>query len=604
MSTTLHQQPPITSAVERRAKSSSTIVLACIFVLYLGSTFVPGLLDDADATHAEAAREMAASNDFVTLHVNGIRYLEKAPFMYWTVAISYKIFGVNEFATRLPIVLGVIALALLTRRWGTRAIGHRTGDYAALLLSTGVGMFLFTRILIPEVLLSLFLGAAFYCFLTALETHERWRWYAFYIALAFAVLAKGLVSLAFVGGTLFLYLVISGEWRRWREFRLVTGLLLFLVIAAPWHILAGIRNEGFFWFYFINEHVLRFLGRRYPKDYNKMPALVYWLSHLVWLFPASLYVHVWIRDTISWTRNRPHSPTLDFAARTRLLCTIYAGLILIFFAISTNQEYYTFPVYLPMSLLIASSLAQEEERHERSRLLVVSEVVLVVIGVTAAGVLFAGLWSSRHMPFVADIGTLLVQRGVGDYTLSTSHLFDLTTSAFAALRLPATLAAIALLIGPIVSLLARIHGKHYAATLSVAITVATFLLAAQIALARFDPYLSSKALAQDIASQIKPADKLLVYGDQAFGSSLLVYLKRPIYLVNGRSTSMEFGSKFPDAPKIFMNTGDLHQQWQSPERLFLFVPRERSDEVDQLNLGCRVLLAQRSGKKIYTNCRT
>jgi len=603
MSTTLHRQSLTTSAFERRARSFSTIVLACIFVLYLGSTFVPGLLDDADATHAEAAREMAASNDFVTLHVNGIRYLEKAPLMYWTVAISYKIFGVNEFATRLPIVLGVIALALLTRRWGTRAFGSRAGDYAALLLSTGLGMFLFTRILIPEVLLSLFLGASFYFFLTALETRERWRWHAVYVALALAVLTKGLVSLAFVGGTLFLYFVISGEWRRWREFRLGTGLLLFFVIAAPWHIVAGIRNEGFFWFYFINEHVLRFLGRRYPKDYNKMPAVVYWLSHLVWLFPASLYVHVWIRDGIYWIRNRP-AQALDFAARTRLLCTSYAVLILIFFAISTNQEYYTFPVYLPMSLLIASSLAREEEQNSRSRSLAVSHVVLVVIGITAAVVLFAGLWSSRHLPFVADIGTLLVQRGVGDYTLSTSHLFDLTTSAFAALRLPAIIAALALLVGPIVSLLARIRGKHYAATLAVVITVAIFLLAAQIALARFDPYLSSKALAQDIAPHIGQADKLMIYGDQAFGSSLLVYLKRPINLVNGRSTSMEFGSKFPDAPKIFMNTGDLRQQWQSPERLFLFVPRERSQEIDQLNLGCRVLLAQRSGKKIYTNCRT
>ena len=111
------------------------------------------------------------------------------------------------------------------------------------------------------------------------------------------------------------------------------------------------------------------------------------------------------------------------------------------------------------------------------------------------------------------------------------------------------------------SLLARIRGKHYAATLAVVITVAIFLLAAQIALARFDPYLSSKALAQDLAPHIGQADKLMIYGDQAFGSSLLVYLKRPIYLVNGRSTSMEFGSKFPDAPKIFMNTADLRQQW-------------------------------------------
>lgn len=334
-----------------------------------------------------------------------------------------------------------------------------------------------------------------------------------------------------------------------------------------------------------------------------MPALVYWLSHLVWLFPSTLYLHVWARDTWLCIRERRFASDLNFASRTRLVCTIYAVLILVFFAISTNQEYYTFPVYLPMAILIAASLADEEERTAKSRSLVASQVVLMVIGASVSVVLLAGLWSSRHLPFVADIGTLLVQRGVGDYTLSTSHMFDLTTNAFAALRLPALIAALALLLGPLAALIARLRGKGQAASLTVVVTIAAFLLAAQIALVRFGPYLSSKSLAQDVAPHLRPGDKVLLYGDQAFGSSLLVYLKQPIYLVNGRSTSMEFGSKFPDAPDIFMNTEELREEWQSPARLFLFVPRERTEEVDQLNLGCRVLVAQRSGKKIYTNCR-
>jgi 4-amino-4-deoxy-L-arabinose transferase-like glycosyltransferase len=601
MSTSL--QALASSRATEHSRSLVSIVLAFVFALYIGSTFAPGLLDDADATHAEAAREMATTNDFVTLHVNGIRYLEKAPLMYWTVAISYKIFGVNEFATRLPIVLGIIALTLLARRWGTRAFGNRAGDYAALLLPVSLGMFLFTRILIPEVLLSLLIGAALYSFISALESPlSSWRWYAIYIFVALAVLTKGLVAVAFVAGTIILYLLTSGEWRRWREFHLLTGTLLFLAIAAPWHIFAGMRNQGFFWFYFINEHVLRFLGRRYPKDYNKMPALVYWLSHLAWLFPASLYLPIWARDTYRWLRARKASTGLSFASRTRLLCTIYAALILIFFAISTNQEYYTFPCYLPLALLIGSSLARQEEAAQRSRMILGAHIGFLAIALAGSAALFVGLWSSRSLPFVEDIGILLVQRGVGDYTLSTSHLFDLTTSAFAALRLPATIAAISLLIGPAVALVARIRKRDFRATLAVVITVATFLLAAELALVRFGPYLSSKALAHAISPQLQPDDKVLIYGDQSFGSSLLVYLERPIYLVNGKSTSMEFGSKFPDAPRIFMNTADLRQQWTSSARLFLFVPPERRVEVDQLNLGCRVLVAQQSGKAIYRNC--
>ncbi len=122
--------------------------------------------------------------------------------------------------------------------------------------------------------------------------------------MALGVLTKGLIALAFPGGAAFLYLIITGDWRRWREFRLISGLALFLLIAAPWHILAGLRNtggeggHGFFWFYFVNEHFLRFLGKRYPRDYNKLPWALYWSLHLVWLFPWSLYFPAAIRTII------------------------------------------------------------------------------------------------------------------------------------------------------------------------------------------------------------------------------------------------------------------------------------------------------------------
>src|SRR5580693_4685210 len=112
--------------------------------------FTPGLLDDADSTHAEAAREMVVSGDYVTLHVNGVRYLEKAPLPYWLVAFSYSIFGVSEFSTRLPMMLSVLLLGLLGMRWGGRAFGERSGVYAALFVYTCAGIYLFTRILIPE----------------------------------------------------------------------------------------------------------------------------------------------------------------------------------------------------------------------------------------------------------------------------------------------------------------------------------------------------------------------------------------------------------------------------------------------------------------------
>src|SRR5262249_45040961 len=186
---------------------------------------------------------MLLSGDYVTLHVNGVRYLEKAPLPYWLVAFSYRIFGVNEFATRLPTALAMFLLMLLAARWAGQAFGAKAGVYAALFVTTTAGYYLFTRIFIPEAILSLFIASSFYFFFSALMRSEgSWRWYAGYTCLALAVLTKGLIALVFVGATAMMYVVVTGDWRRWREFRLPTGLLLFLILAAPWHLLAGFRN--------------------------------------------------------------------------------------------------------------------------------------------------------------------------------------------------------------------------------------------------------------------------------------------------------------------------------------------------------------------------
>jgi 4-amino-4-deoxy-L-arabinose transferase-like glycosyltransferase len=597
------------SHVPPRLRTVSYVALAIVYIaVYLGALFSPPLLDDADSTHAEAAREMFVSGDYVTLHINGVRYLEKAPLPYWLVAASYRVFGVNEFATRLPMALAVLMLGVLAVVWGRRAFGERAGIYAGLFVFTSAGVFLFTRVLIPDVLLSLFIAASLYFFLTAFEPGSRpWRWYAGYACIALGVLTKGLIAIAFPGGAAILYLALTGDWRRWREFRLLSGCLLFLVIAAPWHILAGLRNtggaggHGFFWFYFVNEHFLRFLGKRYPRDYNKLPWALYWSLHLVWLFPWSLYLPAAIRTLVDVRKNEKQA---DFAQRTRLLCWILAGLILVFFAVSTNQEYYTFPAYFPLLMLLADGIAHCEWSDCQSSIgkgwLRLSAGALAFIGIAGGITLLTLLWKSRHLPFEPDIGNVLATHNMEEDTLSTSHMLDLSYASFAALRLPAALAAVALLLAPLSSLECRVRRKHYAATWILAGGMAVFLVAAHIALGRFGPYLSSKALAQKIAAQEHPEDRVMIYGDQAFGSSLLFYLERPIDLVEGRTTSMWFGSTFPDAPRIYFTDADLERDWQGDRRIFLFVPAHLKGKVDSL-LPHRVVVAEVSGKQVYSN---
>jgi len=648
-------------------KKAWTLLALVFLAIYGAALFSPSLLDDADTTHAQAAQHMLTSGNWVTLYVDGVRYLEKPPLPYWMVAADYALFGFNVFATHLPMALGVLGCAILAWHWSRRAWGDRAAFYAALAMLTCVGAFLFTRFLIPESLLTCFLLLALYTFLTGLEDRKPAHFYIAYASIALALLSKGLIAPVFFVAGIVPYLIVTGDWRRWREFRLFTGLLLFLAIGAPWHILAGLQNpsqghpispipspghvHGFFWFYFINEHFLRFLGQRFPNDYNRQPWYVFWGGQLIWLFPWSLFLPVALRrawrnrhlfaadlrydatNTIQFLDPRlsAHESSrlaarLRFRARTSLLLSLYAGFILIFFALSTNQEYYTWPIYPAVLMLIAGALATIEEspgvrNKPAAAWLTGAQMFFVMVGIAAAAVLAGGLWQSRHLPFVADVGTLMAHRGVGDYSLATSHFFDLTGPAFAALRLPAALAAFAFFAGPLAAWRLRRHGHSFESTTTVAFTMAVILIAAHIALVRFEPMLSSRAMAETINRlTAEPANAnalILLYGDQSEGSSIPFYTQRPASFVHGQhwyfepdpvedpnepfGSSMIWGSDYPDAPHIFLSDEDLLRLWGTGPCHFLFVPGDFHQHVENL-LGARLYPVQElSDKVLYTD---
>ena len=169
-----------TNTLARPQKAPSALaawaLLAVVFAaVQFASLFTPPLLDDADASHAQAAQHMAESGDWITLQVNGIRYLEKPPLPYWLDAALFKIFGQNTFATHLPNALALLGCAWLAWLWAGRAYSPRAGVYAALGVLTSVGPFLFTRFAIPEALLSFLLLLALYCLLTGFESSGALR---------------------------------------------------------------------------------------------------------------------------------------------------------------------------------------------------------------------------------------------------------------------------------------------------------------------------------------------------------------------------------------------------------------------------------------------
>ena len=652
-SISLGQQAPSTLA--------AWVLLVTIFVaVQFASLFTPPLLDDADASHAQIAQHMAETGDLVTPKVDGIRYLEKPPLPYWIDAGLYRVFGQNVFATHLPNALALLGCAWLAWLWSARAWGRRAGLYAALGILTAIGPFLFTRFSIPEAILSFLLLLALYCFLTGMESKRPARFYVMWAALALATLTKGLIAPVFFAGAAIPLLLLSGQWRRWRQFKPFTGFLLYIAIAAPWHILAGLANpdqghpignhptlgnvHGFWYFYFVNEHFLRFLGQRYPHDYNRLPFAAYWLLHLVWIFPWSLFLpaalvvawktrHSWLQhlrrdagQTVDFYLDyaaredvASYVSRLKFRVRTIWLLSLFSAFTLLFFSLSTNQEYYTFPAWPPLLMLIAGVVAEIEESRtadsDRPRLstawLTGAHTVFTVAGILAAATLCWGLWTSRNLPYVSDIGTLLAHRDVGGYTLSMSHLFDLTGPSFAALRLPAALAAIILLVGPAIGSLLRARGRHVEATVSVALTAAMFLVAAHIAFARFEPMLSSKQLADTILRDGSPADTFIIYGDQSDASSVIFYthdfLRKPGLLVNeqcsqhGNGSSLLWGSCYPDAPRIFLSEDQLSKLWGTGPRKWLFAQDTYQSKAEQLLAGRLYPVQSIADKALWTD---
>jgi 4-amino-4-deoxy-L-arabinose transferase-like glycosyltransferase len=558
-------------------------------------------MDDVDAVQAQIARNMLTSGDWVTARLDGVVYLEKSPLIYWLIAISYKIFGAFDWAARIPVALACVALAWLTAAFGTWAFGKRAGLYAGLAVATSIGLFLFTRILIPDVMLTATIALSMWALLRALDEEEaRPRLWAFLLAasLGIGLLLKSAIALVFPAGAAFVYLMLTRQLfarKVWRRLHPWSGLAVMLLIAAPWHVLATLRNppyfdftmrsapgeyHGFLWFYFMNEQVLRFLNLRYPHDYNTVPRLYFWLFHLLWLFPWSVYF-----PAIAKLKFKPQ----DRAGRTRLLALCWTGFLMVFFTFSTTQEYYSMPCYPALALLLGSAMAQGGGWVKAG-----TRALAVVTGLAAVACI-AILIAVRGVPSPGDISQAL-SRNPSAYTLSLGHMEDLTIESFAYLRLPLALAAVAFLIGSLGSL--RAVGQR--AFLAAALMMVLFFHAARLAMVVFDPYLSSRPLASAI--ERAPQGTLVVDHHYYTFSSIFFYTNRTAWLLNGRFNNLVYGSYAPGAPNIFLDDGQWRDMWLSPQRCYIVADDSQRPRFEKLaGKSALFVLAESGGKMVLTN---
>lgn len=581
---------------------SGPAVAAIAAVVFLGTIVSPpSLLDDVDATYAQIARTMLASGDWLTARVDGVPYFDKPPGQVWAIAASFAVFGVRDWAARIPMALASILLCWLTWRLGRWAFGAACGALAGAGLATCVGMFLFTRVRMPDVFVACTVLAALWAFLWALEERAAPRKApaaAAGAAIGAGMMFKGLVAAALPVGAMAAYLAVSGAWRSAdvrRRLRPGLAAAAALLVAAPWHLLAVLRHppyfeltlvseagryHGFFWRYFVNEHLLRYLGMRYPQDYDTVPLAAFWLGHLLWLFPWSAYAPA-LRGLAFGSADR--------AARTRLTMLCCCAFTLLFFSVSTSQEYYTLPAYAPVLLLLAGG-AVRSERGLRLGGAIAGAVSALALA-AALGVLLS-VW---NLPAEGGIASRL-RSNPDAYTLSLGHMRDLTLASFAWLRGPLALACAALAVGAFGGLLLR--GRRALAAL--VLMPAVLAHAARWAMVAFDPYLSSRPLAE--AYLAAPPGELILDREYYAFSSLVFYANRPALLLNGRKNNIEYGSYAPGAPDVFLDDAEFAALWRGGRRLYLAAFEEDFPRLEKL-AGARGLtvVARAGGKALLTN---
>ncbi len=616
------------SKLVRSSVRTNRLALVLLWLVFYGTwtLFRPPLLDDADSVHAEVAREMLLRHDWVTLYANGIRYLEKAPLYYWMMAASMKVFGVSTAATRVPLAGSVLALTLLLEAFARRAFtAARAGLYAGLIVLSSFGIFIFSRINLPDVLVCALLTWAVFCYWRTEQDEgppTRRACWGFAAACALNVLSKGLIGIVFPVGIVGMHLLLTrgwrGAWARVRAFHPLSSAAVFLAIAVPWHVLIALANpghgnpghlarvdghwvvpyptdgnvHGWAWFYFVNEQVYRYLNIRVPHDYDTSPLLLFYGLIAVWLMP--------------WSAMLPWAFARLARERTRLLLGLWVGLPLLFFSLSTRQEYYVLPSLPPLMLLVAGLLEEacrvEEWEAGRAQTAVRRAAwMLLVAGVAGAGVCLWLIARTRAPAAGTDLAVLLA-RNPDDYALSFGHFLDLNGPALGLFHGPLALTAAVLLAGAVGPWALRRSGRPHAATLTLAASAFGFLGAAQWGLATFAPVLSSYALAEAIAPQLRSDDLVVLHGEYEAGSTLGFYLRRnDLHIVEGRSSNLWYGSFFPDAPKIFETRQSIAAKWKGPQRIFLWQdPGDRERPVLQLP-GPVYVVARGGGKEILSN---
>lgn len=508
-----------------------TLLLSVFFGLALG--LFPLHTPDT-ARYAEIPREMVASGDYITPHLNGLKYFEKPPLFYWMQAVNIKLFGINTFSVNLANALMALLTCLTVYLGASKLYERRSGFAAAIVLATSIIFFAMDHFTTLDMALTFFLTSALLCFILGAnappEKNKGYYLWFTYIAIGLAVMTKGLVGIIFPVTIIFLWLIVCHEWRSVKTYCLVSGLILFLLVAAPWHIVVQLKNPEFFRFYFFEQHFLRYFtsyaGRHQP----------WWFFPVVLvggLYPWVVFLIQAIKFHLSRYRLSERGSWLQ-QHKMSLFFLFWAGIIYIFYSFSSSRLIpYILPVFPPLAILIGNYFAVHWEQKRQSSFTAgfyAFAIINIAIGIAFLWLPHLAVIAQSHNPWFISltfmIAVLFIASGI--ITLVNYRCFGIALG-----------------------------------TTSLVITMSLLFLCATPLLLFMAPK-STLPLAMILKPQLKPQDEVVSFAN--YYQDLPYYLERRITVVDYRG-ELDFGVRHHKAGQggedWMIDQKTLWQRWQS-----------------------------------------
>jgi 4-amino-4-deoxy-L-arabinose transferase-like glycosyltransferase len=566
-------------------------VAVVAFGLYFMGLGAAPFVDPPEGFHAEVARQMAILHDWITPRVNGVRYFDKPPLFYWLMTGSFVVGGPTPVAARFWSALAGVGVAAVTARLGVMLGGARVGLLAGLMVTANLGMFLYSRIVKPDLLFILWIMLAWAGFAIAYRGGGWGGLALFYASLGLAALTKDVLGALGPLGVAALFFWLTREkplspWIPW------WGVGLTAAIALPWYLAVEAGSRGFLWYTVVDNHVLNFARQRvFPDEDVPLGSIEFLAVTAAAFLPWAL--------ALPWAlRRASRRPWADATARLWLLFGLWAVFVIGFFTISPFKlPHYGLPAFPALALLVARVWDEtiDAAPGAASPRALLMPLLLLFALVAAA---FAATWSGLvRIPAGAlasvDVATRnLAAKGQSAPQSPLDAWLPLLWRGAAIFGLAAVAMAVAV----------WRRAPALGVGVALAATIAFLSAVAGEGHAQFVRTRAVRPLAQALVARARPGDLVVHEGPIENSAAALIALGRPVSVVNGLQSNLAFGATFFEARDVFWDGPRLRAAWTAPGRHYLLSAVEPARSVVRsLPPESLHLIAQSGGRWLYSN---